>query len=297
LDQDAFVMIKPRDTSNKRHKVPITPKQVIMLNLIGLIVGIVIVLISNLFFYVPLKKACIWFTLGVFFVFAFPWACLKKETKNRSVRAHNCFVIFAVILFVVVMIAQWGTEHQPFPVWAIAILILGGCIAYSVMAYYALQNFVKWCKGELEENKMTPYYRLVVKKPIELLDVLLCIFKEQAKISFEGDLSSCSFEEIPGTRTQPVEPLVRSTIYPKQDFVIIPIMASTLEIIRKKVLPQVGLRKNVLHVLISKNDKLVFWAYDCFDQDCVGLSLSVPENQVMALCEKGILKEYKIVEK
>ena len=72
------------------------------------------------------------------------------ETKNRSVRAHNRFVVFAVILFVFVMIVQWGTEHQPFPVWAIAILILGGCIAYSVMAYYAVQNFIKWCKGELE---------------------------------------------------------------------------------------------------------------------------------------------------
>jgi hypothetical protein len=143
---------------------------------------------------------------------------------------------------------------------------------------------------------MTPYYRLVVKKPIELLDVLLCIFKEQAKISFEGKLSSRLFEKIPGTSTQPVEPLVRNTIQPKQDFVIIPITAVTLDILRKKILPQVGLRKNVLHVLISKNDKLVFSACDCFYPDCVGLSLIVPEDNVIALCEKGILKEYKIIE-
>ena len=144
---------------------------------------------------------------------------------------------------------------------------------------------------------MTSYYKLVVQNPIELLDALLCIFKEQAKISFEGDLSSCSFGEIPGVSTQPVEPLVRSTIHPKQDFVIIPIIAATLEILRKKVLPQVGLRKNILHVLISKNDELVFWSYDWFHKDCVGLSLIVPEDNVIALCEKGILKEYKIIEK
>lgn len=147
-------MIKPKDTSNARHKVPITPKQAIMLNLIGLVVGIVIVLISNFFFYVPLKKACIWYAIGVFFVIAFAWPCLRRETKNRSVRVHNCFVIFAVVLFIVVMIVQWGTEHQPFPVWAIATLILGGCIAYSVMAYYAVQNFIKWCKDELENSNI-----------------------------------------------------------------------------------------------------------------------------------------------
>lgn len=142
---------------------------------------------------------------------------------------------------------------------------------------------------------MTPYYRLVVKKPIELLDALLCIFKEQARISFEGKLSPRLFEELPVVSTEPIEPHLRNTSYPKQDFVIIPITAVTLDILRKKVLPQVGLRKNVLHVLISKKDKLVFCSYDCF-HPCVGLSLVVPEAQVIALCEKGILKEYKIIE-
>jgi hypothetical protein len=76
-----------------------------------------------------------------------------------------------------------------------------------------------------------------VQKPIELLDVLLCIFKEQAKISFEGKLPSCSFEEIHGVSTQPIEPFQRNTICPKQDFIIIPITHVTLDIIRTKVLP------------------------------------------------------------
>jgi len=143
---------------------------------------------------------------------------------------------------------------------------------------------------------MKPYYRLVVKKPIELLDALLCIFKEQARISFDGKLSSRLFEEIPVVGTQPIEPHLRNT-HSKENFLIIPITAVTLDILRKKVLPQVGLRKNVECVLISKKDKLVFWAYDWFHKDCVGLSLIVPEAQVIALCKKGILKEYKIIEK
>jgi len=147
-------MITPEYTDNTHQKVPITPKQAIIFTLIGLIGGIVLVVISNLFFYVSLKKACICYAVGAFFVVAFSWACLRMETKNSTVRAHNRFVIFAVILFVVVMVIQWGTEHQPFPVWAIAILILCGCVAYFVMAYYAVQNFIKWCKGELENSNI-----------------------------------------------------------------------------------------------------------------------------------------------
>ena len=143
---------------------------------------------------------------------------------------------------------------------------------------------------------MKPYYRLVVKKPIELLDALLCFFKEQSRISFEGEFSLRLFEELPVVSTEPIEPHLRQT-YPKEDFVIIPITAVTLDILRRKILPQVGLRKNVAHVLISKNDKLVFSACDCFHRDCVGLSLVVPEAQVIALCEKTILKEYEIIEK
>ena len=142
---------------------------------------------------------------------------------------------------------------------------------------------------------MKPYYRLFVKKPIELLDALLCIFNEQAKISFEGEFSSRLFEELPDLSTDLNEPCLGSMGRPEQNFVIIPITADTVDILRKKVLHQVGLRKNVAHVLISKNDKLVFWSYDWFHRYCVGLSIMVPEAQVIEFCERGILKEYEII--
>jgi O-antigen/teichoic acid export membrane protein len=145
-------MTTSRKINNVRHGAPITPKQAIMMTLIGIIGGIVIVVISNLFFYVALEKACTWYVIGVFFAIAFPWASLKRETRNRSIRAHNRFIIFAVIVFIAVIVVQWRTEHQPFPVWGIILLILGGCIAYSVIAYYAVHNFFKWCKGELEAS-------------------------------------------------------------------------------------------------------------------------------------------------
>lgn len=145
-------MMTPKDTSKSRRKAPITPKQAMTISLVCLIGGIVIVAISNLFFYVPLKKAIIWYAIGAFFAIAFPWASLKRETRNRSVRAHNIFVVFAVIVIIAVTIVEWGTEHQPFPIWGIILLITGGCIAYSVMAYYAVQNFIKWYKGELEDS-------------------------------------------------------------------------------------------------------------------------------------------------
>ncbi|HUT29206.1 MAG TPA: hypothetical protein VMX13_05375 [Sedimentisphaerales bacterium] len=147
-------MMTAKRINNSRHKVPIKPKHAITISLAGLIGGVVIVAISNSFFYVPLKKACIWYAIGAFFAVAFPWASLKWETRDRSVRAHNRFTIFAVTVIIAVIIVQWGTEHQPFPIWAITLLIIGGCIAYSVMAYCAVQNFVKWCKGEIEGDEV-----------------------------------------------------------------------------------------------------------------------------------------------
>lgn len=147
-------MVRTRQTSNSRRNVPLKPKHAITISLAGLVGGMVIVVISNWFFYVPLKKACMWYAIGAFFAVAFPWASLKWETRDRSVRAHNRFVYFAAVIIIAVIIVQWGTEHQPFPIWAIALLIIGGGIACSVMAYCAVQNFVRWCKGEIEGDEV-----------------------------------------------------------------------------------------------------------------------------------------------
>ena len=138
-------------------------------------------------------------------------------------------------------------------------------------------------------------YRLVVKKPLELLSAILDCFSG-ADLSFEGDLSACSFERIEGKRTEPLEPFVRNTIFPKQDFVILPITPESTAVLRTEILPRVGLRQRVAHVLIGQDNELLFWAYDWFDKDCVGMVDSVPTELLQKLKEASALADYTLIE-
>jgi len=133
----------------ENQKPPLTAKQAIVISLFALIAGTLFVILLNLFYSVPLKIMLPWYALVEFVSVGLPWACLTRETKRRSIRAHNCFVVFTVIIILTVIIAQWKTENEPFPMWAIVLLVLGGCVAYSVMVYCAVLNFIRWRKGAL----------------------------------------------------------------------------------------------------------------------------------------------------
>ena len=143
---------------------------------------------------------------------------------------------------------------------------------------------------------MNRVYKLVVKKPISLMEALISLFSDGAAISFEGKLSSSLFLGIPDALTEPVEPFKRYTISPKQDYAIVPITTLTSEILRKRILPQIGLRKNVEHVHIVKDGEIVFYSYDCFDKDCVGLAPKIDEDKLRKLKDEGVLKDYKLIE-
>jgi len=127
---------------------PLTPRQAIAITVGGVSLGAIVVVVSCVIYLVPWPTALGWYAVGAFFTVAFPWVGLDWETKNSAVRAHNRFVYFAVAVFVLVLILQYGTEGQPFPRWGIAALIVAGIAAYSVMAYHAVRNFRRWRRGE-----------------------------------------------------------------------------------------------------------------------------------------------------
>jgi len=114
----------------------------------GLGVGLVVVVLACMFFFVPLWQAMIGYAVGAFFLLAFPWASLDWETRNRSVRAHNLFVYFTIAILVVALVVQWKPREEPFPKWAIVALVIAGVAAYSVMARHAIANFLKWRHGD-----------------------------------------------------------------------------------------------------------------------------------------------------
>ena len=126
----------------------VTPRQAVAISLGGLGVGAAIVVIACMVFLVPFWEAMIYYGIGAFFVLAFPWACLDRETRRRVIRAHNLFIYFIMALLIVTLAVQWGTGGKPFPMWAIWTLVAAAVAAYSVMAYYAVVNFWRWRHGE-----------------------------------------------------------------------------------------------------------------------------------------------------
>jgi len=125
----------------------LTPRQAVAVNLWGLGVGAVLVALACTLLLVPFWEAMIYFGIGMYFVLAFPWACLDRESLRRVIRAHNRLVYFFVALLIVTLIVQWGTDGKPFPKWAVGALIAGAVASYSVMGYYAVVNFGKWRRG------------------------------------------------------------------------------------------------------------------------------------------------------
>ncbi len=125
-----------------------TPRQAAVISLGGLSVGAVVVVVACTLFLVPFGEAMICYAIGGYFVLAFPWACLHRESQRRVIRAYNRLVWFFVALLVVTFIAQWATDAKPFPKWAVGALIAGAIAAYSVMGYHAVVNFRRWRHGD-----------------------------------------------------------------------------------------------------------------------------------------------------
>jgi hypothetical protein len=129
----------------------LTPRQAVAISLGGLSVGAVVVVLACTLFLVPFWEAMIYYAIGGYFVLAFPWACLDRESQRRVIRAHNRLVYFFGALLVVTLVAQWATNGKPFPKWAVGALIVGAVVSYSVMGYYAVVNFRRWRHGDFRE--------------------------------------------------------------------------------------------------------------------------------------------------
>ena len=108
--------------------------------------GLVLVLACTLFF-VPIRQALMWYSIGAFFLLAYPWASLDWETRNRSIHAHNLFVYLTIAILIVALLVQWKPKEEAFPKWAIVAIVGAGIAAYSVMAGHAIANFQKWRRG------------------------------------------------------------------------------------------------------------------------------------------------------
>jgi hypothetical protein len=71
-----------------------------------------------------------------------------------------------------------------------------------------------------------------------------------AHISFEGDLSGTFITRVPGASSEETQVLKRSTLWPKQDLVVLPLEADLV----KPIMAAVGgtVPRGILHIQIEK---------------------------------------------
>jgi hypothetical protein len=113
--------------------------------------------------------------------------------------------------------------------------------------------------------------------------LLLALMEElagDAHISFEGDLQGLALKSVQGASEHETSALKRNTIWPKEDFVVLPLEPAK----GKAILLALGgnVPRAVIHIQIEKANTLAFGAYDNFDPNCIFFGSAVP----MALLEK-----------
>jgi hypothetical protein len=125
------------------------------------------------------------------------------------------------------------------------------------------------------------------------MEAMVELFAPDGQISLEGDLSMADVTSLYGVQSEPNEIHKRTTISPKPDFALVPLTLDNVANFKRSIFPRVGLSTRVIHVLISKGDRMVFWSYDNFHPECVGSTDDVPKSILQDLTNKGVLKEFR----
>jgi hypothetical protein len=113
-----------------------------------------------------------------------------------------------------------------------------------------------------------------------------------AQVSFEGDLSCCGLQRLADASAEETVALRRNTLWPREDFVVLPLETDTLKPILAEVLPEGRLVKAIIHVQISKLGRLAFGAYDNFHRDCTVAFDPSLIPLLDALQAKGVIRSY-----
>jgi hypothetical protein len=114
-----------------------------------------------------------------------------------------------------------------------------------------------------------------------------------AHISFEGDLKRLALLSIVGASKEPTTALKRNTLWPKQDFVVVPLDLSTVE----KIVAAIGgtIPQAIIHIQIEKNGLLQFGAYDNFHPECVFFGSAVKQSTIAWLIAERIMRPYTVI--
>jgi hypothetical protein len=111
-----------------------------------------------------------------------------------------------------------------------------------------------------------------------------------AQVSFEGDLSMTSLSDVPGASNNETQVLKRGTLWPMQDFVVLPL---EVEMVRP-IMAAVGgtVPRGLIHVQVQKEGRLQLGLYDNFDPNCMFLGPGLTPSFIATLQDAGVLTHW-----
>ena len=113
------------------------------------------------------------------------------------------------------------------------------------------------------------------------------------QMSLEGDLSKCKFADEMVVARDAIGLLKRSTLYPRQDFVVLRLEPESIAPILKEVLVA-GLSRAIIHVQIEHGGALQLGAYDNFHPDCVVAGPAISDSLLADLKSKHVLRDFSV---
>ena len=111
-----------------------------------------------------------------------------------------------------------------------------------------------------------------------------------AQVSFEGDLSSTSVSDVAGASSDETQILKRNTLWPKQDFVVLPLQAEMV----RPIMAAVGgtVPRGLVHVQVQKEGQLQLGLYDNFAPKSMFLGSGLTPSFIATLQEAGVVAHW-----
>ena len=114
-----------------------------------------------------------------------------------------------------------------------------------------------------------------------------------ARMSVEGNLSRCQFEDGVVVIREETAILKRNTLAPTQDFAVLRLVPEAVPAIFKQVMAA-GLNRAIIHVQIERDGVLELAAYDNFYPESLFTGPSVSPALLSELKNTNVLREFRV---
>lgn len=148
-------------------------------------------------------------------------------------------------------------------------------------------------KADVDDYLPDETWSLSVKKTVACVARMAQEFCGDAHLSLEGDdlpRFQIRITREPQPRANRI--LKRNTTWPSTELLILPLDDDTVDEITRCILPRIGLRRRVHHVLLEKAGTLVFASYDWFHEGMAWVTKDIRTGVLDDLVEQGVLKSY-----